>query len=177
MRVITARCDIDSNDDGVTHINIYSGGQTELGRFLSNFTYWTQVTDHGIFNSLEGYYHYLKLMRAVNESDISGLLRGAIKEEIEALKGMYGKQAQDYGRQLRQRLMNERIWINDHPSEFFYECFRKAVITKIESSHFKTAFEECTLPFTHYYLIGDKVIYKPHFSWLEELVNKIRFGV
>lgn len=177
MRVITARCDIDSKDDGVTHINIYTGGKTELGRFLSNFTYWTQVTDHGIFNSLEGYYHYLKLMRAVQESDISGLLRADLICEIDRLKSMFGKQAQDYGRQLRQRLMNERIWINDHPNEFFYECFRKAVITKIESSHFKTEFYETTLPFTHYYLINGAVIYKPHFSWLEELVNKIRFGV
>lgn len=177
MRVITARCDIDSKDDGVTHINIYSGGQTELGRFLSNFTYWTQVTDHGIFNSLEGYYHYLKLMRAVQESDISGLLRADLICEIDRLKSMFGKQAQDYGRRLRQRLMNERIWINDHPNVFFYECFRNAVITKIESSHFKTEFYETTLPFTHYYLINGAVIYKPHFSWLEELVNKIRFGV
>lgn len=177
MRVITARCDIDSNDDGVTHINIYSGGQTELGRFLSNFTQWSQVTNHGIFNSLEGYYHYLKLMRAVQESDISGLLRADLICEIDRLKSMFGKQAQDYGRRLRQRLMNERIWINDHPNEFFYECFRNAVITKIESSHFKTEFYETTLPFTHYYLINGAVIYKPHFSWLEELVNKIRFGV
>lgn len=177
MRVITARCDIDSKDDGVTHINIYTGGKTELGRFLSNFTQWSQVTNHGIFNSLEGYYHYLKLMRAVQESDISGILRADLICEIDRLKSMFGKQAQDHGRTLRQRLVTERIWINDRPNEFFHECFRKAVITKIESSHFKTEFYETTLPFTHYYLINGTVIYKPHFSWLEELVNKIRFGV
>ena len=30
---------IDPSKDGIDHINIYSKGKTELGKYLSNFTY------------------------------------------------------------------------------------------------------------------------------------------
>lgn len=177
MRVITPHYDVDVLGDGITHINIYTGGKTELGRFLSNFTHMEQDTEHGRFSSLEGYYHYLKLMRAVNEADIPDIIRIAVVKDIDRLRTMFGKQAQDYGRELRQRLIYERIWINDKPNEFFHECFRKAMLTKIETSSFKDVFFESDLPFTHYYVFKGSVIYKPHFSWLEDLVNDLRYGV
>ena len=177
MRVITPDYDVDVLEDGITHINIYTGGKTELGRFLSNFTHMEQDTEHGRFSSLEGYYHYLKLMRSVNEADIPDIIRDDMIAIISRLKSMYGKEAQNYGRELRQQLIYKRIWINDKPNEFFHECFRKALITKIDTSPFKELFYETTLPFTHYYVFRGAVIYKPHFSWLEELVNNIRYGV
>lgn len=177
MRVITPDYDVDVLEDGITHINIYTGGKTELGRFLSNFTHMEQDTEHGRFSSLEGYYHYLKLMRSVNEADIPNCIREGVIKDIEELKTLHGKAAQCFGRELRQRLIYERIWINDIPNALFHECFRKAMITKIDTSPFKELFYESTLPFTHYYVFRGAVIYKPHFSWLEELVNNIRYGV
>jgi hypothetical protein len=45
-----------SKDDGITHINIYSKGKTELGRWLSNFTYHPIETEDGKFDSVEGYW-------------------------------------------------------------------------------------------------------------------------
>lgn len=47
--------------EGVNHYNIYSQSRTELGRFLSHFTHHPVNTyDHGVFNSLEGYWYWLK---------------------------------------------------------------------------------------------------------------------
>lgn len=58
-------------DDGVTHVNVYSGGRTELGRIMSNFAHTPFILqDDGSFNSVEGYWYWLsckddRLRRAV----------------------------------------------------------------------------------------------------------------
>lgn len=48
-------------EDGITHINIYSKGATSLGRWLSNFTHsvFTHPT-YGEFHSIEGFWYWLK---------------------------------------------------------------------------------------------------------------------
>ena len=47
-------------DDGITHVNVYSQGQTKLGRALSNFTRAPfEVPEHGKFESIEGYWYWL----------------------------------------------------------------------------------------------------------------------
>lgn len=47
-------------EDGVDHINIFSKGQTPLGRFLSNFTHCPfQHPEFGAFNSIEGFWFWL----------------------------------------------------------------------------------------------------------------------
>ncbi len=45
--------------DGKNHINIYSRGRTELGRWLSHFQHHPIETEDGVFNSLEGYWYWL----------------------------------------------------------------------------------------------------------------------
>jgi len=48
------------NDDGLSHINIYSKGMTELGRLLSNFANTPVNTPQdGKFTSIEGYWYWL----------------------------------------------------------------------------------------------------------------------
>lgn len=46
-------------EDGITHINVYSKGKTEVGRFLSNFSYSPIIIDNLLFNSIEGYWYYI----------------------------------------------------------------------------------------------------------------------
>ena len=48
-------------NDGVDHINVYSKGATELGRFLTNMNNIPVNTKHGRFQSVEGYWHWLKI--------------------------------------------------------------------------------------------------------------------
>lgn len=50
---------INPEEDGATHINIYSKGKTEIGKWLSNFTHSPVVIDGVTFNSLEAYWVYL----------------------------------------------------------------------------------------------------------------------
>lgn len=51
--------EIDPKEDGVTHINVYSQGKTEIGRFYSNFAKSPIVLPEGIFMSVEAYWYYL----------------------------------------------------------------------------------------------------------------------
>lgn len=46
---------LDLNMDGKTHINVYSGSRTELGRMLSNFYREKIETKDGVFMSVEAY--------------------------------------------------------------------------------------------------------------------------
>jgi len=54
---------INWREDGRTHINIYSRGQTDLGRMLSTFTAIPEggliYTDDGLFKSVESYAKWL----------------------------------------------------------------------------------------------------------------------
>ena len=44
--------------DGMTHINVYSKGKTEIGRWLSNFAYSPiDLGNEGYFSSIEGYWY------------------------------------------------------------------------------------------------------------------------
>ena len=45
--------------DGIDHVNIYSAGRTELGRFMSNFAQAPIQTIDGSFASIEGYWYWL----------------------------------------------------------------------------------------------------------------------
>ena len=45
--------------DGVHHINVYSKGKTEIGRWLSNFSYSPIQTKNGNFESIEGYWYWI----------------------------------------------------------------------------------------------------------------------
>lgn len=48
--------------DGKDHINIYSKGKTELGRFLSNFSLSPiNLKNDGYFKTIEGYWHWLEI--------------------------------------------------------------------------------------------------------------------
>lgn len=45
-------------DDGITHINVYSKGKTELGRLLSNFSHTPFYGNDILFNSVEGWWQW-----------------------------------------------------------------------------------------------------------------------
>lgn len=49
----------DPSMDGVDHVNIYSGGKTEVGRWMSNFTRESIEIDGKAFASIEGYWFWL----------------------------------------------------------------------------------------------------------------------
>lgn len=72
--------------DGITHVNIYSQGKTELGRMLSNFYHYKVKTRDGEFNSVEGYWHWLGIEKC---------------KEKEVLRKLYGYNAKKTGNSLK----------------------------------------------------------------------------
>jgi len=133
--------------DGKNHINIYSKGWTELGRFLSNFTRCSIATEDGPFNSIEGYWYWLSTKN-------------------NSLRKLYGYNAKKVGKKL------PRIFTL--PQNEFEEKIRQACWTKLHTSPkmlFK--FTQSTLPFTHYYIFNDKII-DGKTKWLLDMWTQFR---
>lgn len=139
--------------DGVDHINVYSKGLTELGRFLSNFTRCSIETEDGKFNSIEGYWYWL----------------GTDNPDRERLRTAYGFGAKQIGRELR-----AKDW--QYTDEFKIKIL-KAIKIKIESNpKMKELLLNNTLPLTHYYVYGDKVFNVPAAQWILDGIEEIKNG-
>lgn len=166
------------NQDGFTHINIYSNGTTILGRKLSNFPKSEVVTNHGMFQSLEGYYHYLKLLFSLEESTVATIVRDRLLRKLEELRLLYGRTAQTTGRDLRKQFSDAGVWIVNAPDESFDEHFEIALYRKIHAD--PVLFDMVIsndLPYVHYYTIKGASHYKPHFSWLSDRVEKVAASI
>lgn len=120
--------------DGISHINVYSKGRTNLGQFLSNFAdCWVQ-TDDGPFRTIEGYWYWLSL-----NTDTIG------RDELRDVSGARAKQL---GRQMR-----SPDW-NKDPA--FQNKILKAIAIKVLSSEeWSNELRESTLPLVHYYVLGN----------------------
>ncbi len=120
-------------NDGKDHINIYSKGQTYLGRLLSNFAATTIKTIDGEFASVESYWYWLNTDHP----------------DKEKLRNLTGYDAKKLGRELRS------LDYNDNP--VFKLKISAALINKL-MSHPKILdlFLKNNLPFKHYYVYNDK---------------------
>lgn len=122
---------VDPNQDGKTHINIYSKGKTPLGRFLTNFAHSELILPEGKFQSLEGYWYYL-----------------TTKEKPPELFNLVGFEAKSFGMKLTQLPRKERL-----PEIEFQAKIKKAMDLKIKSSpYWLDEFTKSELPFVHYYV-------------------------
>lgn len=134
--------------DGFTHVNVYSKGKTELGRFLSNFTDFHISTEDGPFRTIEGYWYWLS-------------------SRDERLRLTNGFDSKKLGRSI-----SAQEWLRDPE---FKNKIRKAIIIKIVSnSEMLDAFIVTKLPFTHYYVYGEKVIDVPQAGWIVDFLEWLR---
>jgi hypothetical protein len=138
-------------NDGIDHINVYSKGKTQLGKFLSNFTLTPILTSDGKFSSIEGYWYWL----------------GCEHKDKEVLRDLSGFRAKQVGRELR-----AKDW---QDSNEFKEKILAAIKIKINTyPYILKLFKENKLPFTHYYVYGDKVIDVPGAKWILDGIEKIK---
>jgi hypothetical protein len=137
------------NDDGITHINVYSNGHTDLGRFLSNFAHTPIVTIDGRFESIEGYWYWL----------LSG---------DERLRELYGWDAKRIGREV-----SKGDWLKKPEHK---EAICNAITIKIMGAapYMIDLFKDSTLPFVHYYVFGDKVVEPERGKWVIEWLETLR---
>lgn len=129
-------------NDGVDHINVYSKGQTEIGKLLSNFSHFPFNCEDGHFESIEGYWYWLST-------------------KDDRLRKLYGFQAKQLGRELR-----GEDWCSE---EWFIEKIKKAI--KIKFKAMKHLLIKLDLPITHYYCYGDKQVF-PKEDWITEFMQK-----
>jgi len=149
----TYNFDLNPDLDGKTHINIYSKGRTELGKFLSNFSECKIDTPEGKFNSIEGYWYYIS---TENTSLQKNLLRNLV-----------GYQAKELGKKLTP--IKDYVYTHE-----FQEKIKTAINKKLtNNADLLKKLRETTLPLTHYYVWNNKV-YLAGYYWIIQHLNSIR---
>lgn len=145
-------------NDGVDHINVYTKGNTALGRMLTNlYDRDFSVPGYGHFKSMEGFWYYF--------------LTG---EKYPEFKGLRGFEAKKLGK----TKINDRIdkdGLTDHQKREILEAIRcklrqnKDILVELWKSD---------LPFAHYYYYGTpdnaKVIELPQFNWMLDEFERLR---
>lgn len=135
-------------NDGIDHINVYSKSNNWLGKTLSNFHYSPILTEDGYFKSIEGYWYWL----------------GTDHKDKEKLRNLYGYEAKRIGRELK-----AKDW-QDSPE--FKRKIKSAIFIKLHSLNLNTALKENKLPYTHYYVYGDKVVNVPEAEWILDIIRE-----
>jgi len=137
--------DIDPYEDGVTHINVYSKGNTEIGRLLSNFAH-TPFTHpkYGHFESVEGLWYYLS-------SGCQG----------EELRELYGFEAKKVGRQIMENIQWSTVEGKERPNEAneeFIEDIKEGIRQKLRENRdiLNKLCKTQDLPLVHYYVYYGK---------------------
>lgn len=154
-------------EDGITHINIYSKGKTELGRLLSNFAYTPfELTIYGKFASVEAYWYWLLLYDG-----------GAHPQgETKKLRTLHGFAAKKFGKSLISKYLKDTQF-TDH-SEVFKRKIKVALKAKLDCNpDIKKQLIESTLPLTHYYVFNGKVKeagYEWQVEWWEQTRRQLQ---
>lgn len=129
--------------DGVHHINIYSKGKTEIGRWLSNFSYSPIQTKNGDFKSIEGYWYWITTLN-------------------DRLRELHGFPAKKLGKE------SEKIL--EVSDEIFKQKIKDAIDIKLKINP-KWVAEKVNLPLVHYYEYGGKRIEKQEYNWITEHIE------
>jgi hypothetical protein len=145
---------INPDEDGVTHINVYSKAKTELGRFLTNFAYSPFVCADGAFDSIEGYWYWL----------------GTSHPDRDKLHKLSGWEAKSFGRKIK-----AADWPAEDDVEFKAKI-KDAINRKLLA--YPKALEALVatdLPLKHYYVYGGThAVEPPENSWVLEHLEWIR---
>lgn len=132
--------------DGVTHVNVYSKGKTELGRLLSNFAKSPfYLPEFGHFESIEGFWYYL----------------GAPdKAKAEKLRTLSGYAAKQYGRSL-----GAPDWLE---TEDFKNHVMDALQAKLDQSKLLQYLLSNVrpLPLKHYYVFKGHEVEPKEGKWM-----------
>lgn len=147
-------------EDGKTHINVYSKGKTELGRLLSNFGHTPfDHPEYGHFSSIEGFWYWL-----------------STGKKTEDLRFLFGYKAKQAGLLIRQQVekYGEFKEIDNFKAEI-----KKAMILKVEqNARLCQLLRNSSLPLTHYYVWGNednyRISYPRSYAWIHEYLIDIR---
>lgn len=148
--------ELNPDEDGKTHINIYSKGKTEIGRILTNVANVSFVhEDYGSFNSVDGLWYWL--------------LSGKTNDNFRKYSGFEAKAE-------GKKIPKENLLPID---EDFKSAIKKAFKAKVKSNpNIIKLMYESDLPFEHYYYYGKdgnyKVINQEKHKWQCEEFERLR---
>lgn len=150
----------DPKEDGITHINMFSRGKTELGRMLSNFYRYPINTKDGQFMSVEGYWQWL--------------CTPEYKDGRERLRSMYGYKAKSYGNELR-HLTRDCVSMTPEEQYEFERKILTAIWYKFRRNADMITKDNYNLPIVHYYEFGCKVVnVTDKYPWMIDGIEKMR---
>lgn len=154
-------------EEGRTHINIYSKSMVKLGRSLSNFSHTPFVCPvWGDFQSLEGYWYYVKLCYSVANHERSNAW--------ERLRNEVGIHAKQSGQEFEKGV---EIGTNISEDPKFRSWILEATRCKLrQNKDLREKLGESRLPLTHYYYFGtiDKpnIVRLPQHQWqVDEIIR------
>jgi len=136
-------------NDGIDHINVYSQARTELGRFLSNFAHCPQNTPDGVFQSLEGYWYWLKTYD-------------------DRLRNLYGLDAKNLGRKLP--------IVNRFDVPRFKKALKIKLLNNKDFLINSPLWCDLELPLTHYYVYNGQRK-DAGGQWVIEYLEQLRFDI
>jgi hypothetical protein len=154
------------SQDGKDHINVYSKGQTEIGKLLTNFAHTPfESKKHGHFESVEGYWYWRTLSKTLPETELS------------VLRKLVGFKAKDTGKKLKEKAIQEFGEIQKDNE--FQEDILEAIRCKLrQNKDVLNKLCETNLPLTHYYSYGagenPKIMPLPQYDWMIDEISRIR---
>ena len=139
----------DAEEDGITHINIFTRGKTVLGRFLTNLSHAPFThPEYGSFACVEGFWYWL-----------------STGKQHEMLRDMLGFEAKSHGKKL------EKVQIEP---EVFEKLIKEAITLKLRANpKMLNTLIDSSLPLAHYYVYYGKVV-EAGYEWLVEYHEHIR---
>ena len=137
------------SEDGITHINIYSKGATDLGRWLTNFAHVPFThPEYGEFNSIEALWYYAST--------------GFQHEHLRTLSGFNAKQV---GKKYA------KVGID---SSKFASIIKTGIRAKlIANPKMLGVLIDTKLPLAHYYVYGGKAVHAGY-EWIVLYIEDIR---
>lgn len=142
---------LNPDDDGKTFINVYSKGQTHLGRALSNFSPTPFKHSHyGHFASMEGYWYWIKTGK-----------------QHAHLKRLYGASAKSAGTKL----------VAVHDPDFQKTILEGIECKILQTPEIMKAFRsKKPIPLQHYYVYGTiekKIVLKEEHRWQLDAIEAL----
>ena len=141
-------------NDGITHINVYSRGKTELGKLLSNFSHTPFKLDKfGEFASVEAFWYWYFSDTSNND-----------------IRKLHGTQAKFLGQRLMEGKKPEILEIDE-------QVIIAAIYAKLEQNpYIVEMLVQNDLPLTHYYVNSENgsIIYKDEYIWITDAIERYR---
>jgi hypothetical protein len=159
-------------EDGLTHINIYSKAKTALGRMLSNFAFTPIVLKEGLFNSVESYWYFAQLELWCEDDS------RPTTEELMDLRQRSGFFAKKYGKELCGKYFKGGAITIEQEKQFHSKILEALIAKAKQTPNLEGMIVASELPFTHYLVFGSVVKQLPQHNWQvkfwEELRRKLK---